>query len=111
MSDKKSYDRLEKIHEQEIALCTFNENLRSNIDKTLKGFYGVNNIVYRPIHKGLGIEVTGSHNFNLIRNALVKLSNIPNETLSIVFENEEEACALYAYLPEKDKYIYDSHNK
>jgi len=102
-----SKKEMRDFNKKEIASCIFSEEVKNNVDNTLKSFYGVKNVKYKSLTCGIGIEVSGSNNFGIIRRALVKLSGVPNETISIMSENEENLSAFYAYLPNKNKYLYD----
>jgi len=66
------------INKQELATLVFNEELKSNVENTLKNHYGVKTVNYRLMTYGMGIEISGSDSFDFIRGAMVKVSWIAN---------------------------------
>jgi len=93
------------INKQELAQLVFDDKLKSDVDNTLKNYYGVKTVNYRLLTYGMGIEISGSNNFNFIHGAVIKVTGLPSETISIISEDEKNGFAFYAYLPEKDKTI------
>jgi hypothetical protein len=91
------------INKQELATLVFNEELKSNVENTLKNHYGVKTVNYRLMTYGMGIEISGSDSFDFIRGAMVKVSGLPTETFSIISEDKKSQSAFYVYMPEKDK--------
>jgi hypothetical protein len=93
------------MNKQELATLVFDDKLKADIENTLKNHYGVKSVNYRLLTYGMGIEISGSDSFNFIRSAVIKVTGLPTETLSIISEDEKNGSAFYAYLPEKDKTI------
>lgn len=91
------------INKQELATFVFNEQLKSDVENTLKNHYGVKTVNYRLMPYGMGIEISGSDSFDFIRGAMVKVSGLPTETFSVMSEDKKSQTAFYVYMPEKDK--------
>lgn len=93
-------NQLSKI---EMANLVLNEDKKSKIKDMLCTFYGVTNVGYKDLSYGIRIEVVGSNSFRFIKNAIGKVLEVTDDTITILEENESLLSASYVYLPEKDK--------
>ena len=94
------------ISKQELSSLVFTEQVKTDVENTLKSHYGVKNVNYRLLNYGMGIEISGSDSFNFIKGAVVKVTGLPSETFSVMSEDQEKCCAFYVYMPEKDRMVY-----
>jgi len=86
----------------EMAGLVFTDIVKRDLVSLLKTNYGVEDINFKDMTYGLGIEINGTDRFDFIKGAIIKTIGINLNTLSILSENVKERKAFYAYMPEKD---------
>ena len=87
----------------EMANMVLNEDKKNQIKTMLKTHYGVADVQYRDMSYGICIDIEGANSFRFIKNAIGKVLDVTEDTISVLTENEENFKASYVYLPEKDR--------
>lgn len=93
-------NQLSKI---EMANLVLNDDKKSKIKDMLCTFYGATDVGYKDLSYGIRIEVVGTDSFRFIRNAIGKVLEVTDDTITILEENDKTLSASYVYLPEKDR--------
>ena len=80
----------------------FDEVTINRLRTALRDRYKVNEVNINDLNYGLKIEMIGSDCFNFIRDAVVKVCNVPSESL-LEFERDANSKRYsLVYFPEKD---------
>lgn len=89
-----------------MANLVFNQDKKAKIRDVLCSFYGVKDVQYKDLNYGICIEISGTDSFRFVKNAIGKVLDVNEDTISILVENRKDQSASYVYLPEKDKNLH-----
>jgi|APGre2960657404_1045060.scaffolds.fasta_scaffold06497_3 hypothetical protein len=102
---------MNELSKIDMANLVFSEDKKAKIKDILCSFYGATDVQYKSLNYGICIEISGTDSFRFIKNAIGKVLEVSEDTLSVLGENKKSQKASYVYLPEKDKALYKKLKK
>lgn len=96
---------MNELSKIDMANLVLNEDKKVKIKNVLCTMYGATDVQYRDLSYGICIDVTGTDSFRFVKNAILKMLDVHEETLSVLGESKRSLKASYVYLPEKDKVL------
>jgi len=97
---------MNELSKIDMANLVFNEDIKDKIRNVLCSFYGARDVQYKDLNYGICIEISGTDSFRFIKNAIGKVLDVSEDTISILGESLKDQRASYVYLPEKDKNLH-----
>jgi len=96
---------MNELSKIDMANLVFSNEKKAKIKDVLCSKYGATDVQYRDLTYGICIDVVGTDSFRFVKNAILEILGIREETLSILGESKRTLKASYVYLPEKDKVL------
>jgi hypothetical protein len=96
---------MNELRKIDMANLVFSQDKKIKIKDMLCSKYGATDVQYKDLTYGICIEVVGTDSFRFVKNTIINMLDVHEETLTVLGENKRSLKASYVYLPEKDKVL------